>query len=75
MADNRTLADALQEMMNLVHKYDMVYEDFKLMLDRSLLLGEAMTMIEDLGLFEELKEKHKKACLNAVEQMNKLWPH
>ena len=56
------LSDGLKDIMKLAEKYKFNQKDFCLLADRMLLLGESMRMIQDLGLFEEISERHKKQC-------------
>ena len=73
MAEEENLSNGLNEIMDLAKKYNFEVKDMEFLLDRILLLAEAMTLIETLGLSEELVEKHRKACERTVETMNKLW--
>jgi len=69
MTEKRTLATGLTEIMMLTEKYKFSEEDKLCVMDRCLLLGEACAFLEDLGLYEELRKRHAKACKIAVEAM------
>ena len=56
------LAAGLRDIMKLAEKYKFTEKDFILLADRLLLLGEAMIIIQDLGLYEELAKKHEDKC-------------
>ena len=68
----RNLATVLQDIMALTEKYEFNTKDKYTLLDRCLLLGEACYFLEELGLLEELKKRHIKACDEYVELVNKI---
>ena len=61
------LSDGLREIMDFTDKYKFTEKDFLLLFERTLLLGEALVMIQDLGLFEELAKKHEEKCKIAAK--------
>ena len=63
------LVDGLREIISLAKKYKFTEKDFILLADRILLLGEAIMMIQDLGLFLELSKRHEKKCEIASKVM------
>ncbi|HUW90846.1 MAG TPA: hypothetical protein VMV43_10095 [Candidatus Nanopelagicaceae bacterium] len=65
------LKDSLLELTDLGTKYNFNAEDRTLLLDRCILLGEACKFLKELGLSEELNERHTKACKKTVELMYK----
>ena len=67
--EEENLADSLKKIMALTIKYDFDYEDVMFLMDRSLLLGEAMSLIEELGLYNEVSANHKNACEKASKTM------
>ena len=72
MTEKRTLATVLEDLMTFTIKYKFSEEDRLCVMDRCILLGEACAFLEELGLLEELRERHKKACKNTIEVLNKL---
>lgn len=71
MTKKRSLADMLADLMDLTNKYDFSGDDKLLFMDKCLLLGEAMAMIEELGLFTELNERHTKVWREFMEMIEK----
>lgn len=55
------LGDALKEIMNLAEKYKFTPSDTILLGDRLLAFGEAVSLITDMGLYEEYVERVRKA--------------
>jgi len=69
MTEKRTLATVLEDLMTFTEKYKFSEEDRLCVMDRCLLLGEACAFLQDLGLYEELRKRHAKACKKAVVVM------
>lgn len=57
--------------MKLALKYKFNTEDVQFMMDRCLLLGEAVAMLQELGLQSELTERHQKKCEEVVRLMSR----
>ena len=66
-----TLKEALLEIINLGIKYKLNAEDKTLLLDRCIILGEACTFLDELGLHTELIERYEKMCKKTYELMIK----
>ena len=70
--EGQKLGDVLSEIGEFTIKYDFNRRDQEVLLDRLLLLGEACAMLEELGLFKELEERHGKACERYASIMEEL---
>ncbi len=67
------LGEALKEVMNLAEKYKFTFKDSNLLGERLMALGEAITLLTDVGIYEEfvkrITEKLKLINLVMIEKL------
>lgn len=60
------LKDVLSELHAFALKYKFNLEDYSVFVDRIIMFGVAVSMLEELGLSSELEVRHEKSCVEAM---------